>query len=175
MNAARPGPGPANEASLAVSPSVLAEAALISHEGRCQLIFCLEPRKLNNPLKMQPSPFPLYLLTKIPPHSLPLRLNRKDAALSRCSCDVWRGNKRRCDGHMHRPALRWPRTGRSRQEGFCLVNSVYLTVYKGKEMNSESYTFCPEIRLAHLSLTQLIRPNLHSQMRLIKMDLPFSL
>lgn len=43
------GLGPANEASLAVSPSVLAEAALISHRGRCQFVFCLEHRKLNNP------------------------------------------------------------------------------------------------------------------------------
>lgn len=43
------GLGPASEASLAVSPSVLAEAALISHHGRCQFVFCLEHGKLNNP------------------------------------------------------------------------------------------------------------------------------
>lgn len=74
------GLGPANQASLAVSPSVLAEAALISHHGRCQFVFCLEHRKLNNPSE-RGFPFPLYLLTKIPSRATPLWLSCGDAAL----------------------------------------------------------------------------------------------
>lgn len=50
--------GPANQASLAVSPSVRAKAALISHRGRCQFVFCLEHRKLNNPSECG---FPFFL------------------------------------------------------------------------------------------------------------------
>lgn len=58
----------------------------------------------------------------------------------------------------------------------CALWTLFIWVFiRGEERNSGSYTFCPEIRLAHLSLTWLIRPNLHSQMRLIKMDLPFNL
>lgn len=59
--------------------------------------------------------------------------------------------------------------------GLLLVTLFIWVVISRKEMNSVSYTSCPEIRPAHLSLTGLIRPHLHSQMRLIKMDLPFNL
>lgn len=71
MNAARPWLGPANEASLAVSPSVLAQAALISHEGRCQFVFCCSTENLIIQANMV-SFWPVYLLTKFSPPLLPL-------------------------------------------------------------------------------------------------------
>lgn len=66
MNAVRPWLGPANEASLAVSPSVLAQAALISHDGRCQFVFCCSSENLIIQANVV-SFLPVCLLTKFSP------------------------------------------------------------------------------------------------------------
>lgn len=80
MNAARPWLGPANEASLAVSPSVLAQAALISHDGRCQFVFCSSTENLiirANTVSL----WPVYLLTKFCTPLFPRWLERKSKSL----------------------------------------------------------------------------------------------
>lgn len=152
------------------------DAALISHDGRCQFVFCLEHRKLNNPSKCG-YPFFLCIYSQnplthshcgwtiktqlFPDSSVRLEGKTKGSVIERGS---------------YLRAFIWPSMNLL-SLGRLLLGEPCLSVYfiRGKEMNSVSDTFCPKIRLAHLSLTWLIRPNLHSQMRLIKMDLPFNL
>lgn len=102
MNAARPWLGPANEAALAVSPSVLARAALISHDGRCQFVFCRSSENFiiqANVLSFSP----VYLLTKFSPPLFPLWPEHKSPLRLGPSClkEEQRVEERRACGGQH--------------------------------------------------------------------------
>lgn len=63
--------GACQRGSLAVSPSVLARAALISHDGRCQFVCCCSSENLIIQANVV-SFLPVYLLTKFSPPLFPL-------------------------------------------------------------------------------------------------------
>lgn len=80
-------------------------------------------------------------------------LTHEDTAPSRGCRDPRSGNKRWCC----RDTRVWPGPPLTTDEllpfGGLLLVTLFIWVFiRGKEMNSVSYTFRPEIRLAHLSL-----------------------
>lgn len=141
---ARPGPEPANQASLAVSPSVLAQAALISHEGRGQFVCCLEHRKLNNPGKCGFPVLHIYSQTSLLPVPI-CGLNINDTSLS--------GSLPIAEGET-KGSITETSGSVNTEESLPLGGLLFICVFiKRKAVNSVSYTFWPERKLAHLSLT----------------------
>lgn len=152
------GLGPANEASLAVSPSVLAEAALISHRGRCQFVWSAENLIIRAHAAL---PSPSVFTHKHPPSAPPHRGRAGETALSRGARPVGKGHK---GPGIETPGVRRSE-GQGRQEDACLGKC--LRIYSQGDRGELSPTFWPATRPAHLSATRSVGPHWHAPMRRI--------